>query len=86
MLNHDCRPNARVFFDNDLNFNLRSKRVIEKGEEVTITYCSLLLNNLERRSKLLKTKGQSWAFTALHHRINAYYSVLSTVSSTADFA
>ena len=42
MLNHDCAPNCRVVFDRNSRLTLRSKRKIEAGEELTITYCSPL--------------------------------------------
>ena len=43
MVNHNCCPNSRVSFDRNANLTLRSKRKIEPGEEITITYCSPLL-------------------------------------------
>ena len=56
MVNHSCLPNARVVFDPLGNANLVAKQDIKKGENVTITYCTLLTNTLTRQQKLKKSK------------------------------
>ena len=56
MVNHDCLPNARVVFDPQGNANLLAKRDIQKGENLTITYCTLLTNTPTRLQKLKKSK------------------------------
>lgn len=56
MINHDCRPNARIFFDENKRLHLVAKRNIEQGQEITITYCSPLLATKARRHKLLQNK------------------------------
>ena len=56
MVNHDCQPTARVVFDQKGNVNLKAKKAILKGEPITITYCSPLLNTPARILKLKTTK------------------------------
>ena len=56
MVNHSCLPNARVIFDPQGNANLVAKKDIKSGENVTITYCTLLTNTLTRLQKLKKSK------------------------------
>lgn len=56
MINHDCRPNARVIFDADKDLHLVAKVDIPKFTEVTITYCNPMLGTPERQEVLLKNK------------------------------
>ena len=56
MVNHNCLPNARVVFDSQGKANLLAKRDIKKGENLTITYCTLLTNTPTRVAKLKKSK------------------------------
>ena len=50
------QPSARVVFDKEGNVSLKAKRPIMKGESITITYCSALLNTPSRLSKLKSSK------------------------------
>ncbi|XP_040581324.1 SET domain-containing protein SmydA-8 [Lepeophtheirus salmonis] len=55
-INHDCNPNARVIFDRKGHLHLISKKTIEKGEEISISYVAPLLSTRERREKLMSSK------------------------------
>ena len=48
MLNHSCVPNARIIFDKNGNAKVLSKSRIDKGVEISITYCSPLLGTWVR--------------------------------------
>ena len=56
MVNHDCRANARVVFDDNKDLHLVAKTDIPKFTEVTVTYCNPLLGTPERQQILLKNK------------------------------
>ncbi|KAH7119688.1 hypothetical protein B0J11DRAFT_66286 [Dendryphion nanum] len=59
MLNHDCRPNAAYFWDEDtLSHYVHATQTIYPGEEITITY----INNERVRSKRVKNLEANWGF------------------------
>ena len=55
-INHDCGPNSRVSFDSDKRLHLFAKTYINRGEEITVTYCNPLLGTPARQKKLLSTR------------------------------
>ncbi|KAH7397196.1 hypothetical protein BKA66DRAFT_408712 [Pyrenochaeta sp. MPI-SDFR-AT-0127] len=58
MLNHDCRPNAAYFFDEEtLTHFVHATRTIYPGEEITITYIDNEMNRAKRMAKLEKHWG-----------------------------
>lgn len=59
MLNHDCRPNAAYFFDEDsMSQYVHAMRTIQPGEEITITY----VDNEEIREKRVRRLKRNWGF------------------------
>ncbi|ORY02653.1 hypothetical protein BCR34DRAFT_493031, partial [Clohesyomyces aquaticus] len=59
MLNHDCRPNAAYFFDEEtLTHYVHATQDIFPGEEITITY----INNAQVRSKRMAALKMNWGF------------------------
>ncbi|KAF2726847.1 SET domain-containing protein [Polyplosphaeria fusca] len=59
MLNHDCRPNAAYFFDEEtLSHHVHATQTIFPGEEITITY----INNERSRDRRVKNLKQNWGF------------------------
>ena len=52
MLNHSCVPNARIIFDKNGNVKVLSKSQIDKGVEISITYCSPLLGTWVRYQRI----------------------------------
>ncbi|KAF2123244.1 hypothetical protein BDV96DRAFT_608887 [Lophiotrema nucula] len=59
MLNHDCRPNAAYFFDEDtLSHYVHATQTIYPGEEITITY----INNERAREKRVANLKMNWGF------------------------
>lgn len=58
MLNHDCRPNAAYFFDEEtMTQYVHAIRDIQPGEEITITY----IDN-EKDTKTRLSRLQNWGF------------------------
>lgn len=58
MLNHDCRPNAAYFFDEQtMTQYVHAIRDIQPGEEITITYID---NEKDRKTRLARL--QNWGF------------------------
>lgn len=49
---HECRPNTRHCFDEDLNIVVRATVPIKKGEGITTTYIQILINTSARRNHL----------------------------------
>jgi hypothetical protein len=59
MLNHDCRPNAAYFWDEEtLSHYVHATQTIHPGEEITITY----INNEKSRSKRMANLKRNWGF------------------------
>ncbi|KAF1953673.1 SET domain-containing protein [Byssothecium circinans] len=59
MLNHDCRPNAAYFWDEDtLSHYVHATQTIYPGEEITITY----IDNERKRSKRMENLKRNWGF------------------------
>jgi hypothetical protein len=59
MLNHDCRPNAAYFFDEQtMTHFVHAIRPIQPGEEITITYTN---NELERATRVRRLE-KNWGF------------------------
>ncbi|KAF2641184.1 SET domain-containing protein [Massarina eburnea CBS 473.64] len=59
MLNHDCRPNAAYFWDEEtLSHYVHATQTIHPGEEITITY----INNERRRHKRMENLKRNWGF------------------------
>lgn len=56
MLAHDCLPNTKRCFDDNLTLIIRSTVAIKKGDPITTTYTSKLWNTLQRRRQLQTTK------------------------------
>ncbi|CAG0903864.1 unnamed protein product [Darwinula stevensoni] len=49
---HECRPNTRHCFDENLNIIVRATVPIKKGEGITTTYIQILINTYARRNHL----------------------------------
>jgi hypothetical protein len=59
MINHDCRPNAAYFFDEEsMTQYVHAIRPIYPGEEITITY----INNEVARERRMKRLRTNWGF------------------------
>ncbi|KAH7069627.1 hypothetical protein BKA63DRAFT_535816 [Paraphoma chrysanthemicola] len=59
MLNHDCRPNAAYFWDEQMMTHfVHAIREIHPGEEITITY----IDNEKDRKTRMKRLEKSWGF------------------------
>ncbi|PVH95646.1 SET domain-containing protein [Periconia macrospinosa] len=59
MLNHDCRPNAAYFWDEEtLSHYVHATETILPGQEITITY----INNERSREKRVKNLKANWGF------------------------
>ncbi|EMD88542.1 hypothetical protein COCC4DRAFT_76733 [Bipolaris maydis ATCC 48331] len=60
MMNHDCRPNAAYFFDQDtMTHYVHAIRPIYPGEEITITYINNEVTRVQRMGRL----RTNWGFT-----------------------
>ncbi|CAA9966260.1 protein containing SET domain protein [Pyrenophora teres f. maculata] len=60
MMNHDCRPNAAYFFDEQtMSHYVHATRTIYPGEEITITY----INNESLRNNRINGLRKNWGFT-----------------------
>ncbi|KAL6154239.1 hypothetical protein ACJQWK_01835 [Exserohilum turcicum] len=60
MMNHDCRPNAAYFFDqNTMAQYVHAIRPINPGEEITITY----IDNEKPRARRMAKLHLNWGFT-----------------------
>ncbi|TLD03186.1 uncharacterized protein PgNI_12400 [Pyricularia grisea] len=55
MINHDCSPNAHVFFEGSQT-RVRSLKAIAAGGEITVSYCDPRLDVLLRESILRQTQ------------------------------
>jgi hypothetical protein len=59
MMNHDCRPNAAYFWDEEtLSHYVHATQTIYPGEEITITY----INNEKSRTKRMANLKRNWGF------------------------
>lgn len=59
MINHDCRPNANYFWDEEtLSHYVHATQTIYPGEEITITY----INNERKREPRMKNLKTNWGF------------------------
>lgn len=59
MLNHDCRPNAAYFFDEQtMAHHIHAIRTIYPGEEITITY----IDNEQQRDRRMQKLKRNWGF------------------------
>ncbi|KAH4926535.1 hypothetical protein HBI23_155750 [Parastagonospora nodorum] len=59
MMNHDCRPNAAYFWDEDMMTHyVHALRDIQPGEEITITYID---NEKDRKTRNTRLK-KNWGF------------------------
>jgi hypothetical protein len=59
MLNHDCRPNAAYFWDEEtLTHYVHATQTIYPGQEITITY----INNERPRAKRVANLERNWGF------------------------
>ncbi|CAL4065039.1 unnamed protein product, partial [Meganyctiphanes norvegica] len=56
MMAHDCVPNTKHVFDDDLNMIVRATTAIPKGEAITMTYTDTLHHSLSRRKNLMSSK------------------------------
>lgn len=56
MINHDCVPNLRHRFDDDMNIIFLAKRKIAKGEILSISYTQALRSTIQRRVHLKQVK------------------------------
>jgi len=56
MMAHECVPNTKHVFDDDLNMIVRATTTIPKGEAITMTYTQTLWHSLSRRKHLLDSK------------------------------
>lgn len=58
MLNHDCRPNAAYFWDEEtMTHYVHAMRTIQPGEEITISYIDSEKNRAHRLQRLEKNWG-----------------------------
>ncbi|KAG5651531.1 hypothetical protein H0H81_008293 [Sphagnurus paluster] len=56
--NHSCTPNAQERWDlQSMSFHVRALRPIKKGEQIFISYCSLLRSRTERQQELSQKYG-----------------------------
>ncbi|KAL6710143.1 hypothetical protein ACN47E_009934 [Coniothyrium glycines] len=59
MLNHDCRPNAAYFFDEQtMAHHIHAIKTIQPGEEITITY----IDNEQESSTRMQRLKRNWGF------------------------
>jgi hypothetical protein len=59
MMNHDCRPNAAYFWDEEtLSHYVHATQTIYPGQEITITY----INNERSREKRMENLKANWGF------------------------
>jgi hypothetical protein len=59
MMNHDCRPNAAYFWDEEtMTHYVHAIRDIQSGEEITITYID---NEKDRETRMRRLK-KNWGF------------------------
>lgn len=59
MLNHDCRPNAAYFWDEEtLTHYVHAMRTIQPGEEITISY----VDSEKDRAHRMRRLERSWGF------------------------
>jgi hypothetical protein len=59
MMNHDCRPNAAYFWDEEMMTHyVHAIRDIQPGEEITITYID---NEKDRETRMRRLK-KNWGF------------------------
>jgi hypothetical protein len=59
MLNHDCRPNAAYFFDEEMMTHyVHAIKEIHPGEEITITY----IDNEKDRTTRMRRLKKNWGF------------------------
>ncbi|XP_068150110.1 SET domain-containing protein SmydA-8 [Drosophila tropicalis] len=56
MISHDCVPNMRHRFDDDMNIIFLAKRAISKGEILNISYTQPLRSTIQRRLHLRQAK------------------------------
>ncbi|XP_001352921.3 SET domain-containing protein SmydA-8 [Drosophila pseudoobscura] len=56
MISHDCAPNMRHRFDDDMNIIFLAKRPIAKGEILSISYTQPLRSTIQRRLHLRQAK------------------------------
>ncbi|XP_033158572.1 SET domain-containing protein SmydA-8 [Drosophila mauritiana] len=56
MISHDCVPNMRHRFDDDMNIVFLAKRKIAKGEILSISYTQPLRSTIQRRVHLRQAK------------------------------
>ncbi|TDG42032.1 hypothetical protein AWZ03_011540 [Drosophila navojoa] len=56
MFSHDCVPNMRHRFDDDMNIVFLAKRPIAKGEILSISYTQQLRSTIQRRLHLKQVK------------------------------
>lgn len=56
MISHDCAPNMRHRFDDDMNIVFLAKRKIAKGEILSISYTQPLRSTIQRRLHLRQAK------------------------------
>jgi hypothetical protein len=52
MINHDCSPNATIYFEGEI-LHVHALKPIQAGSEITISYCAGLLDVVQRRKELL---------------------------------
>ncbi|KAK0610049.1 hypothetical protein B0T17DRAFT_455723, partial [Bombardia bombarda] len=57
VVQHDCRPNAAFYIDNNLSFRATVARRIAAGEELTISYLDPFLPRAKRREWVKKHRG-----------------------------
>ena len=74
MLNHECRPNAAYFFDEQtMTHFIHATRPIYPGEEITITY----INNEDVREQRMKTLLRNWGFTCSCSTCTAHSAIVA---------
>jgi hypothetical protein len=78
MMNHDCRPNAAYFFDEEMMTHyVHAIRDIRPGEEITITYID---NEKDRRTRMSRLK-KNWGFECSCAACTAHPSFLAESDS-----
>ena len=56
LINHDCAPNCRQYFDAQRNIHIMTSCEVSSQEELSLSYVSSLLSTSMRQAILLQSK------------------------------
>ncbi|KAJ4303603.1 SET domain-containing protein 5 [Kalmusia sp. IMI 367209] len=74
-INHSCRPNAAYYWNEKLKKRfVYATREIEEGEEISVSFISLLLPREERRTKLARYGFVCTCPACSQHPVDLHYS------------